>query len=189
MTTVDEARAMAERLRAAMAQRDLTVPQATALELVAAGLGYNDWNTACAALDHALTQEKEGKEEEEDGVRFLEAVPILRIFDETKAREFYCGFLGFQAGFEHRFEPDLPLYMEVARAGLHLHLSGHHGDATPGSTVFIPVRGVQAFHRELTDRHYGHARPGIEHAPWGDVLEVTDPFGNSLRFCERRSAE
>jgi hypothetical protein len=24
------------------------------------------------------------------------AIPILRIFDEAKAREFYVGFLGFQ---------------------------------------------------------------------------------------------
>ena len=28
-------------------------------------------------------------------------------------------------------------------------------------------------------------RPGIEHAPWGaDVLQLTDPFGNRLRFSE-----
>lgn len=122
-------------------------------------------------------------------VRFLEAVPILRIFDETKAREFYCGLLGFDIKFEHRFEPDMPLYIEVARAGLKLHLSGHYGDATPGSTVFIPMRGVHAFHREIIDKHDGHVRPGIGREPWGDVMEVTDPFGNRLRFCERREEE
>lgn len=122
-------------------------------------------------------------------VRFLQAVPILRIFDEAKAREFYCEFLNFNVQFEHRFEPDLPLYMEVTRAGLRLHLSGHHGDATPGSTVFITMHGIHAFHRELTDKHYGHARPGIEREPWGDVMEVIDPFGNRLRFCEPRDAE
>lgn len=48
------------------------------------------------------------------------------------------------------------------------------------------MRGVHAFHRELTDRRYGYARPGIEQAPWGDVLEVADPFGNRLRFCQPR---
>lgn len=178
MTTVDQAKAMAKRLRAALAACDLAVPHATALELVAAGLGHEDWNTACAALDHPA----------DDGIRFVEAVPILRIFDEAKAREFYCGFLGFEVGFEHRFEPGRPpLYMEVARAGLRLHLSEHHGDASPGSTVFVPMRGVHAYHRELTDKRYGYARPGIDHAPWGDVLEMPDPFGNRLRFCERRS--
>lgn len=130
-------------------------------------------------VDHAL----------QDDVRFLEAVPIMRIFDEAKAREFYCGFLGFAIKFEHRFEPDLPLYMEIARAGLRLHLSGHHGDATPGSTVFIPMRGVHALHRELNDKHYSNSRPAIEEEPWGDTMEVTDPFGNRLRFCERREAD
>jgi len=37
------------------------------------------------------------------------AVPILRIFDEAKAKEFYLDFLGFSLGWEHRFEPDAPL--------------------------------------------------------------------------------
>jgi hypothetical protein len=40
--------------------------------------------------------------------------PILRSFDEAKAREFYLDFLGFQVVFEHRFEPGMPLYMGVA---------------------------------------------------------------------------
>jgi hypothetical protein len=32
-------------------------------------------------------------------VTFLRAIPILRIFDETKAREFYLGYLGFEVDF------------------------------------------------------------------------------------------
>lgn len=32
-------------------------------------------------------------------------IPILRIFDEAKAREFYVGFLGFTVDWKHRFEP------------------------------------------------------------------------------------
>ena len=39
--------------------------------------------------------------------------PILRIFDEAKAREFYVEFLGFTVDWEHRFEPDLPLHASV----------------------------------------------------------------------------
>jgi catechol 2,3-dioxygenase-like lactoylglutathione lyase family enzyme len=37
-------------------------------------------------------------------------VPILRILDVAKAKEFYGDFLGFQIDWEHRFGPDLPLY-------------------------------------------------------------------------------
>ncbi len=31
-------------------------------------------------------------------------IPILRIFDEAKAEEFYLDFLGFKLDWEHRFE-------------------------------------------------------------------------------------
>jgi catechol 2,3-dioxygenase-like lactoylglutathione lyase family enzyme len=43
--------------------------------------------------------------------------PIVRIFDQAKAREFYVDFLGFQVDWEHRFEPGLLLYMQVSREG------------------------------------------------------------------------
>jgi hypothetical protein len=49
--------------------------------------------------------------------------------------------------------------MQVSRGGCVLHLSEHHGD--------------------------GYARPGVELAPWNAKrMEVTDPFGNKLRFNE-----
>jgi hypothetical protein len=41
---------------------------------------------------------------------FGPVIPVLRIFDEAKAREFYIGFLGFKIDVEHRFEPGAPLY-------------------------------------------------------------------------------
>ncbi len=33
-----------------------------------------------------------------------EPIPIFRIFDAGKAKEFYCGYLGFTADWEHRFD-------------------------------------------------------------------------------------
>lgn len=33
--------------------------------------------------------------------------------------------------------------MQVSRAGLTMHLSEHHGDATPGSKVFVAVTGMR----------------------------------------------
>jgi uncharacterized glyoxalase superfamily protein PhnB len=112
------------------------------------------------------------------------AIPILRIFDEAKAREFYLGFLGMTVDWEHRFELGLPLYMQVSRASLVLHLSEHHGDATPGSTVLVQTsEGIEALHAELIAKNYKNNRPGLETAPWkAKVMEVTDPFGNRLRF-------
>jgi catechol 2,3-dioxygenase-like lactoylglutathione lyase family enzyme len=110
------------------------------------------------------------------------AIPVLRSFSEEKAKEFYLDFLGFTLAWEHRFAPDLPLYMEVRRDALALHISEHHGDATPGSAIIVPVDDIDALHAELAARRYGNARPGIETQPWGRELTVWDPSGNRIRF-------
>lgn len=117
-------------------------------------------------------------------VTFESPIPILRMFDEAKAREFYLDFLGFSVEFEHRFEADLPLYLGISRNGLQLHLSEHHGDATPGSAVFIPTHNIEQLRDELLARRYGYGRPDIVEQGWGKVLEVCDPFGNRIRFCQ-----
>jgi uncharacterized glyoxalase superfamily protein PhnB len=112
-----------------------------------------------------------------------QTTPILRIFAEAKAREFYIGFLGFTVDWEHRFEPGLPLYMQVSRDGCVLHLSEHHGDCSPGAAMRIETNGLDAFHAELSSRQYKYARPGIENMPWGTRdMSVKDPFGNRLTF-------
>ncbi len=108
--------------------------------------------------------------------------PFSRIFDEQKAREFYLDFLGFSINWEHRFEPGLPLYLQVSRADCKLHLSEHHGDATPGAAVRIPVQTLDALHAEMAVRTYKYARPSVTEQPWGREMTLTDPFGNRLVF-------
>lgn len=118
-------------------------------------------------------------------LEFLRVTPVLRIFDEYKAREFYVDFLGFTIEWEHRFEEGLPLYMYISRGDIALHLSEHHGDACPGAKVFIHMRGIEEYHRELASKNYKYFRPGIEQAFYGaQCMEVTDPFGNRLSFNE-----
>lgn len=80
---------------------------------------------------------------------FHRTVPVFRIFDVAKAHEFYLDYLGCTVDWEHRFEPGMPLYTQVSRGDLVLHLSEHHGDATPGSTVYTELSGVRALHAEL----------------------------------------
>lgn len=109
--------------------------------------------------------------------------PILRSFDEAKAREFYLGYLGFRVVFEHRFEPGLPLYMGIVRDGCSLHLSEHHGDACPGASMRIEVSDIDALQAELAAKASRHARPSVQLQPWGTRdMSVTDPFGNRLTF-------
>ncbi len=120
----------------------------------------------------------------------FQVIPILRIFDVAKAKEFYVGFLGFAVDWEHHFEENTPAYLQVSRAGMTLQLSEHHGDACPGSTVFVWMTGIEEFHREITGKGYNYLRPGIETTFYdAKSVEVIDPFGNRIRFNEDMKPE
>lgn len=118
-------------------------------------------------------------------------VPILRSFDEAKAKEFYVDFLGFEVVFEHRFEPAMPLYMEVKRGECILHISEHHGDCCPGAAVRVVTPGLEAYADGLRAKQYQNSRPGKPvKQPWGLYeLAITDPFGNRLIFVEPAEPE
>ena len=182
MRTFLDAKAMAKALRDALKDRQVDISHSDGLEFVAKQFGFADWNILAAKIG-----EKSGSAPApagDAGILFDQIVPILRIFSLDKAREFYIDWLGFSVDWEHRFHDGAPLYMQVSRGALKLHLSEHHGDATPGSTVFVYMRGVEAFHRELIGKNYRHNRPGLETLDWGRQVEVTDPFNNRIRFCE-----
>lgn len=97
-------------------------------------------------------------------------------------------FLGFGVVFEHRFFDGAPLYMGIQRDDCVLHISEHHGDATPGSAIRIEVEDIKAFHASLPS-DYSYARPGIQDQTWGCwEINVTDPFGSRLVFYEDKPA-
>lgn len=170
-------KAMAKALRASLGRRQIDISHGAALDIVAAQLGLENWNVLAAAIKEAPPP---------NDMRFGPASPVMRVFDEARAREFYLGFLGFTLDWEHRFGDNFPLYAQVSRAGLAVHLSGHHGDASPGSTVFVTTRGVRRYQQELARKDYAYAKPALEELPWGLVMTVTDPFSNRIRFCEER---
>ena len=115
----------------------------------------------------------------------LEAIPILRIFDEVKAKEFYLGFLSMSLDWEHRFSGDDHIYMQVSKGDLKLHLSEHSADCSPGAKVFVNTNSLDALYHEVTATNYKYSRPEIIQAPWGDrVFEVVDPFSNKIIFNE-----
>ena len=112
--------------------------------------------------------------------------PILRIFDEALARAYYLDYLGFAVVFEHRFGPGMPLYMGVARGACTLHLSEHHGDASPGASMRIEVADLDGLQAELAVRPFRQLpAPAIELMPWGSRdMSIADPFGNRLIFTQ-----
>ena len=123
-------------------------------------------------------------------IEFTQTIPILRIFDVQKARDFYVDFLGFQVQWEHHFSDRSPAYIEVSRNGMTLHLSEHHGDCTPGAAVFVWMNGIEAFHQEIAGKDYPYCNPGLETTFYNSrCVAVTDPFGNQIRFNERIEKE
>lgn len=169
--TAHEVKAAARALRRSLAEHGVAITHSRALELVAHQLGDADWNTTAARLAAP-------------GAGLGAAVPVLRVQDHVPALEFYLDYLGFAVLWEHRFEPGLPVYLRLRREETLLDLSEHHGDGTPGSVVWVPVRDVGALHEELHSRERARLRPGVDtSAPGGPTLSVTDPFGNVLRFC------
>jgi catechol 2,3-dioxygenase-like lactoylglutathione lyase family enzyme len=187
--TLADAKTAARALRRTLAASDVTISHSRALEIVAAQLGFADWNTASARLPAGRSAAPpEGASAAPPGpgsTDFGRAVPVLRIQDEARAREFYVDYLGFGVEWEHRFEPGMPLYLRVRRGQAVLDLSEHHGDGTPGTVVWVPVASADGLHVELSRRPHARLRPGIDRdAPGGPTIELVDPFGNVLRLCE-----
>ena len=122
-------------------------------------------------------------------VKLGAVTPVLRIFDEAKAREFYVDFLGFTIEFEHRYGDNFPIYMAISHSGCRLHLSEHHGDGSPGAHVRISADDVDQMCKDLSAKDYKFAKPGGgEKTPWGTIeVTITDPFANRLTFAQEGS--
>lgn len=181
-----EAKLMAETLRQALGERGQDLAHSAALEIVARQFGFAEWNILAARIE-AASGKAAGAPAEMPSIE--PAIPIFRIFSVDKAMEFYRDFLGFSVDWEHRFGENFPLYCQISRSGMLMHLSEHAGDASPGARVFVPMRGIRDFHSELTGRNYRYMKPGLEQAPWGLEVTVIDPFSNRITFCEREAEQ
>ncbi|GAB6560044.1 VOC family protein [Bacillus mobilis] len=114
--------------------------------------------------------------------------PIFRIFDIEKAKLFYIDFLGFKLDWEHRYEEHMPLYMQISLQDAVIHLSEHHGDASPGGAIRVKIADLKSYYTILSSKDYEYAKPDIERTPW-DTMELTviDPFSNRIIFYEERA--
>lgn len=114
----------------------------------------------------------------------FKGIPIFRILDFEKAKEFYIEFLGFKMDWEHRFGQDEPVYMQVSKNDLILHLSENKRFQT-GIIIFVETKGIEKFHFELLNKSSSYRVPDVAKTNWNTKqMELADPFGNLLRFNE-----
>lgn len=114
----------------------------------------------------------------------FKAIPTFRILDYEQAKAFYIEFLGFKVDWEHRFGENAPVYMQVSRNSLVLHLSENERFQT-GMIVFVETTGLEEFHHQLSEKANGSLIPDILKTNWNTKqMEIEDPFGNLLRFNE-----
>jgi len=122
-------------------------------------------------------------------VEIRQVTPVLRIFDVPLAKSFYVDYLGCSVDWESGDPGAGPVYLQVSRGPLAIHLSTHHGDGTPGGVVLVEVRGIETFLEELRSKGYRFMNPGLEPGPGQNMLstELIDPFSNLIRIFERTS--
>lgn len=177
-----DAKLMARALRENLKAKGVELSVAESLELVAQQFDCGNWNVLAAKIDAGEAAVADSP------IRLTEVVPVIRMFDVAKAVEFYCDFLSFKEDWRGEIFPGAPLYMQLSRGAVRLHLSEHHGDAAPGGTSVVNLTGIKALHAELQAKNYKYNRPGLEETPYGaTMMHAIDPFGNRLRFTETHS--
>jgi len=115
-------------------------------------------------------------------------IPTFRITDYEKSKSFYIDGLGFSIDWEHRFEPDFPVYMQITRDGLSLQLSEHTGDCKAGGLVNLFVESVDDWYDDFQSRGVSVKERPNESIPGLRGMTVVDPDGNKIRIFTRLSS-
>src|SRR5262249_29155454 len=119
------------------------------------------------------------------GLPVQRVVPALRITDYARSKAFYVGGLGFRIDWEHRFEPNFPVFLQVSRDGLVFYLTEHRGDCQVRGLVHLFVPNVDDWYAEWAGRGVPVNEPPGEHIEGLRSMTVVDPDGNQLRVCTR----
>jgi len=120
---------------------------------------------------------------------FTKTIPILRILDEAKAKEFYVDFLGFKIDWGNRATG--ALFMQLSLDECVLHLSEHSGDACPGAAVKLHTDKIEEYVAQLVAKEYPPGGRGTGSGSRGTALgEFGYGAGRSVRqsahFHERK---
>jgi catechol 2,3-dioxygenase-like lactoylglutathione lyase family enzyme len=120
-----------------------------------------------------------------DRIPAQRVMPTLRMTDYAKSKQFYVEGLGFQIDWEHRFQPDLPVFVQVSRDGLAFFLTEHRGDCPTGGLVHLYVPDVDAWFSEFQQKGIRIQEPPDEYLQGLRSMTILDPDGNKLHICTR----
>jgi hypothetical protein len=129
------------------------------------------------------TGERNARPEAAD-VSLEPAIAVVQIESATDAKKFYVDFLGFSVDWGwSEADDERSVYAQICRSGVTLHLSTHGADRR-STELFIRMSGLTTLHAELSSK--ANAIPLTFRQTPDDrrELQVTDPFGNRLRFSE-----
>jgi catechol 2,3-dioxygenase-like lactoylglutathione lyase family enzyme len=112
-------------------------------------------------------------------------MPTLRITEYLRSKAFYVDGLGFQIDWEHRFKPDLPVFMQVSRDGLAFFLTEHTGDCPVGGLIHIYVSNVDVWFAEFRSRGVPVKEAPNESLQGLRSMTIVDPDGNKLMIHTR----
>ena len=181
MRTYLEAKGMAKALRAALAAKGVALSHGECLELVSKQLGFDEWNMLSAKI--ALETGECEPSTTSDDVSLQPPVPVLTIASAAEARKFYLDFLDFTADWGWPEDGQRPLYAQISRSEVSLHLNEQRPDKGT-SQIFIRCTGLDALHQTLSRKAHGYALHLRATPDDRREIQVTDPFGNVLRFSE-----
>ena len=182
MRTYLEAKSMAKSLRTALAAKDIALSHSECLELVSKQIGFDEWNMLSAKI--ALETGERKAQPAAAGISLEPAVAVIQIGSVPDAKKFYVDFLGFTVdwGWPEN-DGERSLYAQISRSGVTLHLSTY-GVERGVTELLLRMSGLATLHAELstkTDALPLHVRQTPDDR---SELQITDPFGNRLRFSE-----
>jgi hypothetical protein len=181
MRTHLEAKAMAKALRAALAAKNISLSHSECLELVSKQLGFDEWNMLSAKI--ALETGECEPSTTSDHVSLQPPVPVLTIASAAEAKKFYLDFLDFAADWGWPEDGQRPLYAQISRSEVSLHLNEQRPNKGT-SQIFIRCTGLDALQQTLSRKAHGYALHLRATPDDRREIQITDPFGNVLRFSE-----
>ena len=118
----------------------------------------------------------------ETSIQMRSTIPTFRVRDARAAEVFYRDKLGFGTSWAHDPGDGYPVFLEIVRDNVALHLSEHAGDGPEGVSIYVNVTDARGLYEEFCAKGAEIAE-ALQEAEWGEVVfSLTDLDGNTLRF-------